>query len=107
MRQTRWALAGVLALVLAGGARAQNFQNALTGVKPENVQFRKVDTSATLRAPVTVLNSSSSSGFSLTNFFRRLVAPSPKSIQGMSAVPAPQYKNPFMPLPPVASTINR
>jgi hypothetical protein len=103
--RARWAWAAILALGLTGGAKAQDLSSALTGVKPSNLQFKQVDTSGALRSPISAMNSGSSSRFSLTGIFRKLAAPSPKPIIGVSNIPAQQYPNGFAPSLPINSTV--
>lgn len=105
MRLLRWACAGILALALTDRANAQDFQSALTGIKPSDVQFKQVDISGALRATNPVIESGSQNRFSLSNFFRRLTGPSTKTIIGRSNIPAPQYPSAIMPLAPIMSTV--
>jgi hypothetical protein len=109
MRRSRWAWAGIVALALSGSARAQtsNYSSALTGIKPSDVQFKQVDISGALRAPNGVVSTGSSNGFSLSNFFRKLMGPSPTPVMGRSNIPSAQYPSAVMPLPPVSSTVPR
>ncbi len=51
MRFARLALAGFLALGCAGSASAQNFQSAISGVKPSDITFKQVDTGSTIAGP--------------------------------------------------------
>jgi hypothetical protein len=105
--RARWAWAVVVALALGGSAGAQDFSSALTGVKPANVTFKQVDTAGVLRSPIATMNTSGTSGFSLTGFFRKLVGPSPKPIIGQSNIPVPLFKNAVMPSLPISSTVQR
>lgn len=105
MRKAHLVLAGLIALALAPNARAQNFQSAISGVKPSDVQFKKVDTSGAIGG-TSSLTTIGKSPFSLTGFFRRITGlGQPKSV--IAPVPAPQYKSSFTPLPPINSTVNR
>jgi hypothetical protein len=96
---------GVFALALAGDAHAQNFQSALTGVSPANIQFKQIDLSGAV-AGTPALPSAGGSGFSLTNFFRQVVGLGP-TLSGSSTIPAPRYSNAYNPLPPINSTVGR
>jgi hypothetical protein len=104
MRKAKWIVGAVLAFSFAGLAAAQQFQSALTGVRPSDVQFRKIDTSGAIASPS--LTSMGQSRFSLSSFFRRL-NPFAPSTPARIVVPRQQYPSAFDPLPPINSTINR
>ena len=95
----------IFALALAGNAHAQNFQSALTGVSPANIQGKKVDVKGALVGPS--LTSAGTSGFSLTSFFRQVVGLGNPTISGSSNIPAPRYANAYNPLPPINSTVGK
>jgi hypothetical protein len=110
MRLLRWAFVGVLALALTDRAQAQTNigpiqPNALTGIKPSDVQFKKVDTTSLLRAPIPAANTAGTNSFSLTGIFRRLTGTGTTPIMGRSNIPAPQYQSAVTPLLPVMSTV--
>lgn len=105
MRLIRWACVGLVALAFSGNVRAQGSpQTALTGVSPSKMVFKKVDTGEVLRSPNGAM-SSGASGFTLTNFFRRLTGPGPQTFRGRSDVPAPRFANPITPALPINSIV--
>ena len=103
MRLERWAFLAVVALVFANNASAQNFQSALTGIKPSDVQQRKVDT-ANAMGGVAQLSSVGQPRFSLTSFFRKITTFGGTTL-GRSNIPNQQYNNAYKPLQPVNSTV--
>ena len=106
MRCLRWAFVGVFALALTGSVHAQGSpQTALTGVKPSDLQFKKVDTGEVMRSANGAMNTAGASGFSLTSFFRRLTGPGNKTLMGSSAIPPPRFSKPVQPQLPVNSTV--
>jgi len=115
MRRARWLMLGVFSLAMCGVAAAQtanvpqgSFSSALTGIRPTDVQFKQIDTTGLLRAPVNTLQQTGGSRFSLTNFFRKMFMPSASPTRGVSPLPDPQKvpgwqfsNSPIKPVQPV------
>lgn len=105
MRMAHLAWAGVIALALATDAHAQNFQSAISGIKPSDVQFKKVDTSSAIGGAPSLTEAGQFS-FGLTGLFRKITnfnRPTPTATR----VPTPQYNSRFTPLKPINATIVR
>jgi hypothetical protein len=120
MRLARWSLVAVVALAVHGSADAQstnlprgNFSSGLTGIRPTDVQFRQIDTTALTRgtaAPVQNI-AQGQSGFSLGRFFKKLFTFGSNRTTGVSPLPNPgtvpgwQFPNsPIKPMQPIIPT---
>jgi len=103
MRASKWVCAGALALTLSSSALAQNFQSSLTGVKPSEVTFKKIDV-ANVANGVPALPSSMESRFSFTGIFRKITNFG-STTRGSSNIPQQQYPNIIEPRRPISSQV--